>query len=80
MCCFSDSAIENVFSFAFRVGEYLVHTMLMYAKMFCQNRKSYVKIDYGINLNICLYESTYNIATLLQIKLIKILKLKKIFC
>ena len=44
--------------------------------MFCQNRKSYVNIEYGLDLNICFYESTYNVATILQINSIKILTFK----
>ena len=44
--------------------------------MFCQNRKSYVNIEYGLDLNICFYESTYNVATILQTNSIKILTFK----
>ena len=31
--------------------------------MFCQNPKSYVNIEYGLDLIICFYECTYNEAT-----------------
>ena len=62
--------------FGFNEKECVLNSMLTYDKTVCQNRKPYVNIEYGLDLNICLYESKYNIATFLQTNSIKIFTFK----
>ena len=79
MCDSLLEARKNVWLIGCRNLKSMVHElprMLTYVKMFCQNRKPYVNIEYGLDLIICFYESTYNIATFLKTNSIKILTSK----